>query len=67
MVDLPEGCPTWARAYLRDREDGVPAVLVADDGAWADGETMSLSEYFRRFMGVPHRAVRVEGLRLGGR
>jgi hypothetical protein len=59
-----ERFPTWARAYLRDRGDGVPAVVVGDDGAMLpDGsEPMTLTDYYARYMGVAHRAVRVWGL-----
>jgi hypothetical protein len=65
-MDLPTGCPSWARSYLRDRGDGVPAVLVADDAAWARGELMDLATYYARYQGKQHRAVRVDGLRLRG-
>jgi hypothetical protein len=55
----------YLRRLMAERRPGSgPLAIVAEDGAWVDGGTMTLDAYRGRYEGQPRREVKIAGIRL---
>lgn len=63
MTETPAAV-AWIRRKMATRAPGQVLAIVATDGVWVDGRTMSLADYAAAYAGRARQEVRLGGVTL---